>query len=310
MAAFDPLIARLKGLAEPTRLRILAICRAGEFTVSEITRVLGQSQPRVSRHLKKLCDAGLLVRFREGHWVYYRVPSDGDARGLVESVIDLTDVDDATLASDRNEVAAILTERAARAQRIVETGRAVAAEIDDPSLGEDDLKRGILELAELDKIGALLDIGTGTGRMLKLLGPYASSAVGVDISSDMLLVARTNLQAAGLDKIMLRPGDMYRLPFDDASFDTVTVEQVLREAKEPQRALAEAARILRPGGQLLLADIGPAGNGAEARVFAEGSLRKWARAAGLRLGKVWKLKGETITVLLTVAFRDSENAAA
>ena len=239
------LLLGLKAAAEPTRLRLLRICAQGELTVGEITRVIAQSQPRVSRHLKILCDAGLLVRFRERHWVFYRVPLGGPEALLVEHVLQTLSMQDPEFLVDQQRLGEVLDERAKLASDY-------AADIEAPAVSDEQLSAAVRVVLKSRKVGDLLDIGTGTGRLLRMLGETADQAVGVDISSEMLLVARANLQAAGLSHCMVRHANMYKLPFTNASFDTVTIDHVLDDADEPAVAVAEAARILRPTGCLLL----------------------------------------------------------
>lgn len=267
------LVATLKASADSSRLRLLAACVGGEFTVSELTRILGQSQPRVSRHLRTLCDAGLVLRFRERHFVYYRVPARGPQRRLIRALLAGLDDHEAALVQDRAAMDDIRAERDARAREVM------ATTVTGMELFDSDVCDGICQHADLDNIGDLLDIGTGTGRVLKLLAPYARSAVGIDISADMLNVARSNLSAAGLGSVMIRHGDMYRLPYPDATFDTVTVDGVLSHALTPSVALAEAARILRPDGALLVIES-RLERGDKADV-GEQSLREWTASTSL-----------------------------
>ena len=241
------LLQALRAAAEPTRFRLLAICAEGELAVGEITEVIGQSQPRVSRHLKLLCDAGLLVRFRDHNRVFYRVPPKGPGAQLVRFVLDLLDADDEKRQLDHQRTEKLKRQRARRASDYL--SHLADAVGDDVEAGA-----AIVHALANIELGELLDIGTGTGRILKLLGERAEHAVGIDISSEMLLVARSNLHAAGLDRCTVRPGDMYQLPFANDSFDTVTMDQVLEEAERPAAVIAEAARILRPGGHLLIVE--------------------------------------------------------
>jgi len=243
------LLQALRAAAEPTRLRLLAICAEGELSVGEITQVIGQSQPRVSRHLKLLCDAGLLVRFRDHNRVFCRVPPKGAGAELVCFVLDLLDADDDKRQLDHQRTEQLKRKRARHASDYL-------SHLSDAYEGFTEIEVGsaIVQALSGDGLGELLDIGTGTGRILKLLGERAEHAVGVDISSEMLLVARSNLHAAGLDRCTVRPGDMYQLPFANDSFDTVTMDEVLREAERPSAVIAEAARILRPGGRLLIVE--------------------------------------------------------
>jgi len=248
-----------KAVAEPSRLRLLALCARGELTVSEVTEVVGQSQPRVSRHLKVLCAAGLLDRFREQNWVYYRVPLGGPGAELARRLLRLVPQDDPLLRLDRERLERVLARR-------VEQLRGQALGDTAPTPAGVDAR--IVDLMAGEPLGDLLDIGTGTGRMLRLLGVSAGTAVGIDTSREMLVLARSNLHAAGLDHLSVRQGNMYQLRFADASFDTVTIDQVLYQAEQPAEVLREAARALRPGGRLLLVE------------FLTGQARRAALAAG------------------------------
>lgn len=271
----------LKAAAEPTRLRLLALCARGELTVSELTEVLGQSQPRISRHLKILCTAGLLDRFREQSWVFYRVPVRGPGAKSARDLLRLLPAGDPALALDLERLEQVL------ARRLAQAGDAGAGEALPAPAGVD---ARVLALLGGEPLGHLLDIGTGTGRMLRLLGRDAETAVGIDISRPMLMLARSNLHAAGLDHLSVRQGNMYQLRFADESFDTVTIDQVLFQAEQPGDVLRETARVLRPGGRLLLVEFlaargseVPAGETAVTRE----ALSEWCRAAGL-VREVWE----------------------
>ncbi len=266
------LLAGLRAAAESTRLRLLRICVQGELTVGEITRVIAQSQPRVSRHLKILCDAGLLVRFRERHWVFYRVPLNGPAAELVGNILQNLEKEDSDFMVDQQRLDEVLAERARLAS-------GYTADLQQPSVSDEQLSTAVRKLLASRRIGDLLDIGTGTGRLLRFLGESAEQAVGVDISSKMLLVARTNLQAAGLSHCMVRHANMYEMPFTNGSFDTITIDDVLNETASPAAAVAEAARILRPAGCLLLIEKIPSTNGVTD--LENIGPRRWLRDAGL-----------------------------
>jgi ArsR family transcriptional regulator len=312
------LLEGLKAAAEPTRLRLLSLCAAGELTVSEITEILGQSQPRVSRHLKVLRDAGLLHRYREQHWVYHRVPLRGPGARIARSVLVMLSDDDPQTALDRSRLEAVLDSRAETARRLLAEGGKDAGEI---ARMEDEATVDTLILGALDgeDVGELLDIGTGGARMLRLLGGLSSRAVGIDISRPMLMLARSNLHAAGLDHLMVRHGNMYQLRFPDASFDTVTIDQVLYQAEEPAQVLREAARVLRPGGRLLLLDFLTETNfdlweqqGEGLAALDEDRLDGWMSEAGMERISGWRLPGHPFPVLLAVARRrqaDGEAAA-
>ena len=283
------LLAGLKAAAEPTRLRLLRICAQGELTVGEITRVIAQSQPRVSRHLKILCDAGLLVRFRERHWVFYRAPLSGPEGDLVGHILQSLAQDDSDFLVDQQRRAEVLAERARLASDYV-------AGLSRPSVSDDQLSSAVRNLLGSRPVGDLLDIGTGTGRLLRFLGESADQAVGVDISSRMLLVARTNLQAAGLSHCMVRHANMYQLPFTNGSFDTITIDDVLNEAEDPAAAVAEAARILRGTGCLLLIENIPTAGG-DADLKSAGP-RRWLEEAGLACSTIVLLPRKSPLIVL------------
>lgn len=243
-STFADAVSKLRAAAEPTRVRILALLARAELTVGEICEVLGQSQPRVSRHLKLLTDAGLIDRLRERHWVYYRVPPMGAGRQATHQFMAMVDTADSVLQLDRHRMERVLTERARRA---------AAASEADPQLSAQ-IEATLLQELGSEPIGALLDVGTGSGQMLKLLGARAVRAVGVDVSSDALRLARTNIYEAGLNHCELQHGDMYELPFGAPLFDVATVGRVLSRAERPVPGLTEIARVLKPAGRLILID--------------------------------------------------------
>jgi ArsR family transcriptional regulator len=260
--SLDALLQGLKASADPTRLRLLNLCAAGELTQAELTDILGQSQPRVARHLGILCDAGLLDRFRERQHVYYRLARRGPAGSLAGALLGQFPGTDDRLEPDRQRLAALKADRASRASEFMRGMNSQWAATSTPE-EEARIRGTILNMLTDCRIGALLDIGTGTGRMLRLLSGRAQEAVGVDLSSDMLAVARSSLEQAGLDHCMVRHGNMYQLPFSAGSFDTVTLDDVLGQAEDPARVIAEAARILRPAGNLLVVDIAAEGSPAD-----------------------------------------------
>lgn len=247
------LVRALKAAGEPSRLRMLALCRAGELTVGEITRILGQSQPRVSRHLKILCEAGLLERFREGHSVFYRVGASGSHAQLVGQLLAAIDADDATAGRDHAAHRQVLEDRVSRAGVDFERDRQWVGS-DGSAADEGRIRWAVLNLCAEAPLGRLLDIGTGSGRMLRLLGGRADEAVGLDISPRVLAGARGVVHGAGLSHCTLRHGDMYALPFAADEFDTVTFDEVLSEAERTAEALSEAARVLKPGSRMLIVD--------------------------------------------------------
>lgn len=313
----DDLLATLKAAAEPTRLRLLALCAHGELSVTELTQILGQSQPRVSRHLKLLGDAGLLERFREGTFAFFRLAESGPAGALARVLVDAIPADDPTLALDLERLEAIKRGRAEAASAYFRENATRWHEIRALHVPEREVEAALLALVPESGAGEVLDIGTGTGRLLEILGPRAVRATGIDQSREMLAVARANLERAGLRHCQVRQADMYQLPFPSGSFDTVTVHQVLHFAEEPAEVLREAARVLRPGGLLLVADFAPHGleslrsEHAHRRLgFADEEVALWCRHSGLVCGPVVHLPGDPLTVSLWPARRPGARTAA
>ena len=268
----DPaqLIGRLKCLADLTRMRLIALCQQGECSVTELANVIGQSQPRISQHLKMLCDAGLLARQRDGQRVYYRLPARGPLLHDARELLYLIPQDHSTFEDD------------SRRLRTIRGVHALPNEVDRrQSAADRAVFRAILDMTVTAPVGALLDVGCGRGQILKLLASRASRAVGVDIDAEARLLARAELLLASVPNCSLRQGDMYRLPFADAEFDTIVLDDVLATAARPVAALREASRLLRPGGRLLLLTAVDNGNVDELRQ----SLAEWGQKAELRLAR-------------------------
>ena len=251
--SFPALLAGLEAAGESTRLRILCLLDEAELTVSELVAILGQSQPRVSRHLKLLVEAGLAVRSREGAWAFFRLADEGGA--LARDLVSRLDRADPTLAADRGrlevarearrrQAAAYFAERAADWDTI----RALHAP-------EERVEAALMQIIGEKPFRSLLDLGTGTGRMLELLAPRAVRAVGVDQSAAMLALARSRIDEAGLRHVQLRQGDIYAAPVERDGYDLVVIHQVLHFLDDPARALKEAARALAPGGRLVIVDF-------------------------------------------------------
>ncbi len=303
------LLARLRAVAEPSRLRILALCAQGELTVSELVDVLGQSQPRVSRHLKVLAEAGLLERLREGSWVFYRLARRGRDADVARGLLALAPGQDPILELDAARLTAILDRRAAAAADYFSRNAARWGAVRALHADEGEVEAALRDLLPADT-ESLLDIGTGTGRMLEVLGPRVVHAQGIDQSTEMLAVARENIARAGLSHCGVRQADMYSLPFPAASFDAVTVHQVLHFAEHPGRVIAESARVLRPGGRLLVADLAPhqldhlRGEHEHRRLgFSDDEVAGWFTAAGLVPGTPRALPGDPLTVVVWNADR-------
>jgi len=291
----ESLLLRFRALSDPVRLRLVALCRLGECSVSELTRVTGQSQPRVSQQLKVLCDAGLLSRFRDGKRVFYRVPGEAAAGGVLARLLDLVPADDPVFAADWNHL------QKGRGERI---GELPPDRHDEAA--QRALHRAILDLTVTAPVGDLLDVGCGRGAILKLLASRANRAVGVDIDTNARQLARAELMLAGLPNCSLRKGDMYRLPFADAEFNTIIIDDVLVDARRPVRALSEARRLLRPGGRLIVLESVP---GRNVHTIQQ-SLAGWSREAGLRLAPPRLVPQKAPAWLVSVATDSGEREEA
>jgi len=289
----EQLIAQFKALADPARLRMVALCAQGECSVSELTEVLGHSQPRVSQHLKQLCAAGLLERFRDGHFVYYRVATQGNDAPLRRRLLSLLPDGDPEFARDSAKL------------RTLRGARGVTAT--DATTHDRPLHRALVALTVAEPLGDLVDIGCGHGRILKLLATRARRAVGVDIDSDARRFARAELLLAGLPNCSLRQGDMYSLPFSDHEFDTAILDDVLSDVGRPTEAIAEAVRILRPGGRLLILLSLAAQDMSDLQTRLAG----WCAETGLRLAPARAVPPVEPHWLLAVATKhDAATAAA
>jgi len=247
----------LRAAAEETRLRILALLAEGELSVTDLTDILGQSQPRISRHLKLLVEAGLVERHREGAWAFFRLTDRGTALRIIRPTLESLDRSDPQLLEDRTRLEGVRAQRSHAAQAYFSR---LAPEWD--RVRSLHAPEAVVEAAVLETLGArpirnLVDLGTGTGRMLQILAPRASRTVGLDASHAMLSVARANLEKAGLRGIELRQGDIYAPPFPRDTFDLVIIHQVLHYLDDPARAIREAARLVSPGGRILVVDFAP-----------------------------------------------------
>jgi len=279
----DKLLGQFKALADPVRLRLVALCGVAECSVSELTYVTGLSQPRVSQHLKQLCAEGLLERFRDGHFVFYRVPSNGPSSLVRRRLLGLIPDDEPEFARDVDRL------RLLRA----EAGPGPFAETGDDRF----LHKALVELTVAAPLGDLLDVGCGQGRILKLLASRAKRVVGVDVDSDARRLARAELLVAGSQNCSLRQGDMYSLPFDDDEFDTIILDDVLGSADRPTQAIEESLRLLKPGGRVIFLSSVEASDAASMRKnFAD-----WAARTGLRLAPPRAIPDKNPAWLLGVA---------
>jgi ubiquinone/menaquinone biosynthesis C-methylase UbiE len=310
----DALLTGLKAAAEETRLRLLALCAHGELTVSELVQILGQSQPRVSRHLKLLCEAGLLDRFREGAFAFFRLAESGRGAALARVLVDAIPADDVILALDLERLETIKRQRGEAAAAYFRDNAGRWDEIRSLHVPEREVESALLRLLGDSPLGDLLDVGAGTGRILELLGPLAGRAIGVDQSREMLAIARAKLEQAGLRHCQVRQADMYQLPFPSSSMDCVIIHQVLHFAESPAEVIAESARTLRPGGRLVAVDFAPhlleslREQHAHRRLgFADEEVSQWCRAAGLEVHAPLHLHGDPLTVAVWSAERPRQN---
>jgi ubiquinone/menaquinone biosynthesis C-methylase UbiE len=285
---FEALTAALKAAGEATRLRILALLGEAELTVSDLTTILRQSQPRISRHLRLLAEAGLVERFREGSWAFFRLGERGAAAALARELIARIDPGDGTLARDHERLAAVRGQRAAIAQAYFRRHAAQWDRIRKLHVADAAVEEAIAGALAGAPMRSLLDLGTGTGRMLELLGPQIERGLGLDLSLDMLALARARLDRAGLRHCSVRQGDIYDLALPNDGFDVVVIHQVLHFLDDGARAIAEAARVLRPAGRLLVVDFAPhdleflRDEHAHRRLgFAAETVTQWMTAAGL-----------------------------
>jgi ubiquinone/menaquinone biosynthesis C-methylase UbiE len=286
--SFPSLTGVLKAAGETTRLRLLGLIADAELTVSDLTAILRQSQPRLSRHLRLLAEAGLVERYREGSWAFFRLGDRGSAADVARSVVARLDPNDPVIARDRERLAAVRAARAAAAQNYFRRHAAEWDRIRKLHVADAAVEAAIRDSLAGQPIRALLDLGTGTGRMLELFAADIERGLGIDLSLDMLAFARARLDRAGLKHCSVRHGDIYNLALQRDSFDVVIVHQVLHFLDDSARAIAEAARVLRPAGRLLVVDFAPHDleflreEHAHRRLgFAPETVMQWIEAAGL-----------------------------
>jgi len=253
----DQLLVGLRAAGETTRVRILFVLSHGEFNVSELTQILGQSQPRVSRHLKLMAEAGLIARHKEGNWVLFRLRDDDLGGALARAVVDLLPGADAMLVRDLARLEDIRSQRAETAAHYFSNNAAQWEKLRALHVRDEDVQAAMRRLAGQEPVRLHVDLGTGTGSVLRTFAHLAKQAIGIDASREMLAIARANLEREGLRHVQIRHGDIYALPFANDAADLVTIHQVLHYLDDPGRALAEAVRILKPGGRLLIVDFAP-----------------------------------------------------
>lgn len=288
--ALDTMVDILKAAAESSRLRILALLARGDLTVSDLTEILNQSQPRVSRHLKLLAEAGLIGRYQEGSWAFFRLADDDAAREFVAGLVARLDTADPRGERDFERLAAVKNKRQARAASYFSRNAASWDQIRSLHAPDRAVEAAAVKLIGKRPFQAMLDLGTGTGRLLELFAPLYRRGVGIDMSREMLAVARANLDRAGVAHAQVRQGDIFSPPVEREGFDLVTIHQVLHYLDDPGLAVREAARLLRPSGRLLIVDFAPHSleflreEHAHVRLgFSDRQIAEWLGEAGLDL---------------------------
>lgn len=291
--SLESLVGILKTAGEPTRFRLIALLAGGDLTVSDLTDILGQSQPRISRHLKLLTEEGLIERYQEGAWAYFRLKQEGDAAVLARRLLEGVDAADPVLARDNERLLMVKRTRAERAQAYFSRNASEWDALRRLHVSDTDVEAALVKMLGDEPVDALLDLGTGTGLVLKMLEASYRRAVGIDASRDMLAVARANLDKAGIVKASVRHGDIFNLPLEAGDFDLITIHQVLHFLDEPERAITEAARVLRPGGRLVIVDLAPHAfdylrdEHAHLRLgFSHQTVAEWLEKVGLTVSEV------------------------
>lgn len=286
--AFDDAVAVLRAVGEPTRLRLLALVAEAELTVTDMVDILGQSQPRISRHLKLLLEAGLVERVKEGSWAFFRAAGEGAGARAVEALVALVDHSDANLARDRERLAEVRAKRSEEAQTFFRRHAAEWDRLRALHVAEERVEKAVRDALAGRPVHSLLDLGTGTGRMLELFAPEIGRGLGIDASPEMLTLARAALDRAGIRHCSVRTGDIYSLALPRDAYDAVIIHQVLHFLDDGARAIREAARVLRPGGRLVVVDFAPheqeflRETQAHRRLgFAREQIEGWMEAAGL-----------------------------
>lgn len=284
----DQLIQAMKAAGEPTRMRILLLLHRSELTVTEICRILGQSQPRVSRHLKLLCDADLLIRQAEGTSAYYRHGTAPFADRFLAMMRPLVDLEHHVLSRDQRQLQLIRNERAELAAQSYEKIAQEAELLAEDRVPEAEVEEAMLSLIGDERIGRLLDIGTGTGRILELLAPQIDSGLGIELSREMLNLARSHLDDENIGHCGVRHGNAYNLDVDTGTVSLAVLHHVLHFLDEPSRAIEQAAQTVEPGGRLLIVDLGPhhlevlrTDHGHRRLGFTDDEVIAWCEAVGL-----------------------------
>jgi ArsR family transcriptional regulator len=288
--SLDTMVDTLKAAAESSRLRILVLLSRGDLTVSDLTEILGQSQPRVSRHLKLLLDAGLIGRYQEGSWAFFRLTDTDNSCDFVQRLVSGISETDPQVVRDLERLAAVKRKRQDRAAEYFSENAASWDHIRSLHVPDRAVEAALIKLVGKRPFQSMLDLGTGTGRLLEIFAPLYRRGVGIDMSREMLTVARANLDKAGIANAQVRQGDIFSPPVERNAFDLVTIHQVLHYLDDPARAIAEAARLLRPSGRLIVVDFAPHNleflrdQHAHMRLgFSDRQMSDWFAEAGLDL---------------------------
>lgn len=288
--SLNTIVDTLKAAAESSRLRILALLSRGDLTVSDLTDILNQSQPRVSRHLRLLLESGLIARYQEGSWAYFRLADDDTTRQFVHGLVARIDSNDAQIERDLERLAEVKRTRQEKAGEYFSANAASWDQLRSLHVPDRAVEAAVLEVVGNRPFQSMLDLGTGTGRLLEILSPLYNRGVGVDLSREMLAVARANLDRAGVTNAQVRLGDIFATQLDRNAFDLVTMHQVLHYLDDPARAIREAAKLLRPAGRLIVVDFAPhqleflRDKHAHQRLgFSDLQIGEWFAAAGLDL---------------------------
>ena len=306
--ALNSLLNVLKAAGEETRIRILALFKGGELTVTELATIMRQSQPRISRHLRLLCEAGLLERHREGTWIFYRLADLGEQADLVNSIMNYIPYQDQILQHDQKRLEEVKKTRDLKAASYFQENAANWDKIRSLYVPERQVEDYLLEITNNLEIETLLDVGTGTGRMLKLFSPHTKQGIGIDLSHEMLGIARSHLENNAITNMQIRHGDMYDLALMDGSMDLVLFHQVLHFADDPLAAIRETARILRPDGIVIVIDFLPHKNEklreehAHRRLgFSKEEINEWCRITDLKITTTKVMRGKELDLLIWVA---------
>lgn len=291
--SLDQSVTLLRAAGESTRLRLLALLAETDLTVSDLIEILGQSQPRISRHLKLLTEASLLERYQEGAWAYFRLTDKGNGTQFIQSIISQFDPEDTNIARDRERLQLVRQRRAEQALQYFSKNAGEWDRLRSLHIDEGSVEATMLKMIGDKKIGNMLDLGTGTGRVLELFSGLFEKGIGIDASRDMLSIARARLDKAGLSRVQTRQGNLFLLPTPIASFDLVTIHQVLHYLDDPASAIREAGKALASKGRLLIVDFAPhtleflRDEHAHIRLgFSEENMAEWINEANLQVKKV------------------------